>query len=86
MLHNPDNEGRTLDSVGKNDGPWYPQCWPNQPNNTYIQEMQELVETKLPTAETRRQAVIKEMAPYIQEIARKQRVPAMRRGNGNGGR
>ena len=73
MLNNPENQGRTLDSVDENDGPWYPQCWPFQPKASYIEkEMRELVETKLPPAELKRKDVIKEMSPHLAKIAREQ--------------
>jgi len=84
-LYNPDNQGRTLDAVDKHDGPWYPQCWPFQPNATYIQEMHTLVETKLPTAEARRREMTKQMAPYLQKIARQNRAPSKKRSGGAAG-
>jgi len=73
ILSNSENQGQTLDSVEIKDGPWYPKCWPFQPSNKDMKEIQELAETKLPIAEERRKEVMKEIAPHLQKIARNKR-------------
>ena len=70
ILWNDKNEGRTLDAVERNDGPWYPQCWPHSFNKR--QELQNLIKTKLPITEARRKERINEMKPYLQKIGKQQ--------------
>ena len=72
ILWNKENEGRTLDAVERNDGPWYPQCWPHAINSIKQQELKNLIKTKLPITEARRKERIDEMKPYLQEIGKQQ--------------
>jgi len=59
--------------VCEEDGPWYPKCWPDAPNDDYITEIEQLVETKLPLARKRRKERMDEMSPYLKEIGQQQR-------------
>lgn len=70
ILWNEKNEGRTLDAVERSDGPWYPQCWPHSFNKQ--QELQNLIQTKLPITEARRKERINEMKPFLQQMGKQQ--------------
>ena len=72
ILWNKENEGRTLDAVEHNDGPWYPQCWPHTISSIKQQELANLIKTKLPITEVRRKERIDEMKPFLQQIGKQQ--------------
>jgi hypothetical protein len=72
ILWNPDNAGRTLDDVSNFDAPWYPKCYPSIDPEELLR-VNDLVETKLPIATTRRKERYKEMKPFLHEIGQRQR-------------
>jgi len=71
VLWDNKNGGRTADDVCRQTGPWYPQVWPSAVREELL-GITELVEQKLPVAEERRSAVVKEMKPFLNEMAKKQ--------------
>lgn len=73
ILWNDENQGRSLDAVGIHDGPWYPKCWPHSTSTIEQEEIQHLITTKLPVAESRRKDRMDEMKPYLQQIGKLQR-------------
>jgi hypothetical protein len=64
VLWDEANAGRTADQVTRYDGPWYPRVWPS-PVHGELAEVPKLAMDKLPIAETRRQARLKDLAPLI---------------------
>lgn len=73
ILWNEENQGRTLDEVGKYDGPWFPKCWPHGVNSNELNDIQILMKTKLPIAEARRKDRMTEMKPFLQQLGKQQR-------------
>mmetsp|Transcript_17458 Transcript_17458/g.25800 ORF Transcript_17458/g.25800 Transcript_17458/m.25800 type:complete len:492 (-) Transcript_17458:42-1517(-) len=71
VLWNQKNGGRTLDQIAKLDGPWYPQAYP-QPLTEELDALPILMKTKMPTAEEKKAANLREMQPYLQQIAKRQ--------------
>jgi ectoine hydroxylase-related dioxygenase (phytanoyl-CoA dioxygenase family) len=69
VLWDEQNGGRTADEVSRLDGPWYPQAWPTA-SERELQELQGLVENKMPVAEQRRTERKKEMKPFLKKLAR----------------
>ena len=51
VLLNRHNKGKTLSEVNRNDGPFYPQCWPNATAAEEIENIDKLVEDQFPAAE-----------------------------------
>ncbi len=64
---------QTLDSVGANDSPWYPQCWPFATSIDEQEQIQDLIKNKIPIAEARRKERFNEMKPYLQAMGKQQR-------------
>ena len=72
MLWNEDNQGRTLNTVAKIDGPWYPKCWPYSTSDMEQREIQSLMKDKFPIAEKIRKEKVNEMKPLLQQIGQQQ--------------
>jgi len=66
------NAGKSLDDVVQNDGPWYPKCWPRV-SGYEMKQLPKLVGEKLPFAMERQKERLKEMRPYLDDIAQQQR-------------
>lgn len=73
ILWNEENQGRTLDEVDLQDGPWYPQCWPHSINAEKEVELQQIIKTKLPLAESRRKSRVNQMKPFLLDVGKQQR-------------
>lgn len=71
VLWNPENGGKTADSVSQDDGPWYPQCWPTV-NEHEMEQLKDLSRNKLPIAEERKAARFKEIQPFLKAFSKKQ--------------
>eukprot|EP00978_Attheya_sp_CCMP212_P008899 scaffold20987_cov26-Attheya_sp.AAC.1 len=71
VLWNDANGGRTANQVSQLDGPWYPQAVPT-PLDSELKDLQELMSHKMPIAETRKSERLKEMQPYLKQIAQRQ--------------
>jgi hypothetical protein len=71
VLWNPENGGRTADDVSQHDTPWYPKCWPTV-SAQELEQLRELARDKLPIAEERKAARIKEIKPFLQAFAKRQ--------------
>lgn len=71
VLWEKKNGGRSLDEISKLDGPWYPQAFPH-PLLEELHALPSLMETKMPIAEKRKSKSLKEMQPYLQQIAKRQ--------------
>ena len=69
VLVNSDNSGRSLDEVCKVDGPYFPQCWPQQKGEADKQEsdIKLLAREKLPDAHAKKLTVFKELSELAQE-------------------
>ncbi len=50
---NPENKGKTLAQINREEGPFYPRCWPESMNMNQIEEMNRLVADKFPIAEAK---------------------------------
>merc|ERR550539_944286 len=68
ILWNNENQGRTLNGVAKNDGPWYPKCWPYSTSEEEQQDIEKLIRNKIPIAEERRKERVNEMKPLLKQI------------------
>jgi Phytanoyl-CoA dioxygenase (PhyH) len=75
VLWDAANGGRSADSVGENDGPWYPQAWPpmaDEVESRFWKDLEHLVQEKLPVAEQRRDKRKQEMKPFLKRMAKEQ--------------
>jgi hypothetical protein len=72
VLWNPENGGKPADQVCQQDGPWYPQTWP-EVNEKEMEQLPSLLSDKIPVAEAARKARQKEMKPYLEEMRQKQK-------------
>lgn len=72
VLFDESNGGRTADDICKKDGPWYPQAMPVVDAKELLLDLKSLHENKISSAEKKRTARLKEMQPYLKEIAKKQ--------------
>ena len=72
ILWDENNQGRTLNAVAEEDGPWYPKCWPFSVSDEEQRDIQELMKEKLPIAEKRRKEQVNEMKPLLRQIGQQQ--------------
>ncbi len=72
ILLNEENQGRTLNAVAKNDGAWYPKCWPHSTSEEEQRDMQALMTNKLPIAEDRKKRRVNQMKPLLQQVGQQQ--------------
>ena len=66
VLWNEENGGRTADEVCNRDGPWYPQAWP-LPLEKESQEVLDLLQNKMPSADKRRLSRQKEIKTLLKK-------------------
>jgi hypothetical protein len=73
-LWDPSNGGLSATAIAERDGPWYPQAWPHlsqDPDDlsTLAVDLVALVRDKMPIAVERRQARVREMRPFLRQLA-----------------
>lgn len=74
ILWDPSNGGKSADVVSQRDGPWYPVAWPHMASlSTFASDLAALCEVKLPVALERRNERIKEMKPFLRQLAKQER-------------
>jgi hypothetical protein len=74
-LWDPSNGGLSANAIAQHDGPWYPQAWPPMSTDdlpTFAQDLAALVRDKIPVATERRNVRIKEMRPFLRQLAQQE--------------